>query len=201
MHPLCVAASNNLNHVLTILVENPFTQTLAADIVQDLPPEIQVVEANGGTVSNRRLTWPRTVQPEQTTTITATIRYNGAPGSSLTLPKAQMSAFDAVNLSTVSFQGQTPTIESPSALAAQVQTPSRVNVNQPVNVTLDLRNLDAGAIVTGNVTATLKELSGRTISQASLEIALAPSERQSKTLTTLHAVSATRPHAGVGVAA
>lgn len=150
-------APDSVNYVPNLLVDNPFTETVHVVVSQDLPTGIQVIDANGGTISGQSISWSSDISPQNTMEITYTVKYSGQAGTTLTLPAAHLQVSDQLNSSTFtsdpsSFQTETP-------LVGTGIPPMQLSMNQEVMVPITITNRTPIAI-SGTVQITLTDFSG-----------------------------------------
>jgi len=97
----------NLTYVSSMWIDNPFTQTVHITLTQQIPADVQIVDANTGNVSDDTLNWYTSLEPQTTREITHTFAYQGSAGQNISYPEPLLIMTDLDATAQVTFTGET----------------------------------------------------------------------------------------------
>ena len=157
------AALGALTYTPSIWVENPFTQTVTVQISQSIPIDIEVVDANGGTVDDSAIVWQTDLEPSTSSLITCTIEYEGEPGVTVTYPGAEVEMSDIAQTQSITFTSNTANFTSKTRLTGEGTVPIHLAAGEYVTVPITVTNLSSSAAVTGTVNVTVTALDGTSV--------------------------------------
>lgn len=149
-----------LTYTPYIWVDNPFTQTVAITLTQPLPADVQVIDANGGTLAGSSLRWQRTVTPDHTVEITHLVRYLGSAGQTVDYPEPMLEMANLEATAYVTFTGEAEIFISQPPLSAVGIPPAEVVKGETVSIPITVTNRLASEVASGTVWLSLVDLGG-----------------------------------------
>lgn len=153
---------DNLTYTPYIWVDNPFTETVAITLTQSLPADVQIIDANGGSVVGNSLCWQRTINPQVTVEITHVIRYLGDAGQMVPYPEPQLEMTDLEATAYVTFTGETETFISEPPLSAVGIPPAEIAQGETATIPITVTNRLADQAASGTVRLSLIDFEAET---------------------------------------
>jgi hypothetical protein len=151
-----------LTYTPYIWVDNPFEQTVVVTLTQPLPTDVQVINANGGSVVGNSLLWQMTINPQVTVEITHVVRYQGDAGQVAYYPEPQLEMTDLGATAYVTFTGETETFIGQPPLSALGTPPAEIAQGESATIPITVINRLANQAASGTVRLSLIDFEAET---------------------------------------
>ncbi|MBN2550658.1 MAG: SBBP repeat-containing protein, partial [Anaerolineales bacterium] len=162
IHTQLAVDENNLLYTPHIWVTNAFTQTALVTLTQTLPANVQVIDANGGSLIGNSLRWQTTLDPQASVEITHSVRYLGSAGQTVQYPEPQLEMTDTGFIESVTFNGEAETFISQLPLGAEGAPPAAVERGESVTIPITVTNRLNDQTTAGTVRLILIDLDTQT---------------------------------------
>lgn len=174
---------DNLTYVSSIWIDNPFTQTVQITLTQQIPANVQIVDANTGNVSDDTLNWYTSLDPQTTQEITHTFVYQGSAGQNITYPEPILTMTDLSATAQVTFSGETEPFRILPPLSGVGIPPTKTIRGDSISIPITVTNRLVTQIVSGTVRLELVDfINGIEINSAAYPVTLAGGTQQTLTM-------------------
>lgn len=167
---------NSTEYLLEILVENQFNETLSINITQKIPPGIELINIEGGTIEDNTIYWDTTIAPESIHQLNITFIPTQPPNTLVELPGSELGIYDPVNNNTIYFQAHNNTFRVRLPLIIEAYPPTQASVGEEITIPMNITNL-LNTSFSGNIDLNLINLDGFTVYNTTNEIMLSPKEK------------------------
>jgi len=178
-YPITSAVERSLDsmeYALKLFVENPFNESLSANLTQEVPLSLTITDTNNGTFKGNVISWHLDLKPEEKSVIAVTFTCEEEPGATVKIPGAVLSIYDAVNDAYVGFQTDPCFFKVKFAIVVEAYPPSKASLEEDIIVPLNLTNLLSNDTLSGNIITELLNSEGVVVYNSTEEISLAPEE-------------------------
>ena len=173
----------NLTYVSSIWIDNPFTQTVDITLTQQIPANVQIVDANTGNVSDDTLNWYTSLDPQTTREITHTFEYQGSAGQNINHPEPLLTMTDLSATAQVTFSGETEPFRILPPLSGVGIPPARTIRGDSISIPITVTNRLASQIISGTVRLELVDfINGIEIYSDAYPVTLAGGTQQTLTM-------------------
>lgn len=173
----------NMTYISYMWVDNPFTQTVHITLTQQIPTNVQIVDANTGSVFDDTLNWYTVLDPQTTLEITHTFEYQGSAGQSITYPEPLLTMTDLSATAQVTFSGETEPFRILPPLSGVGIPPDKTIRGDSISIPITVTNRLATQIVSGTVYLELVDfINGIEIYSNAHPVTLAGSAQQTLTM-------------------
>ena len=132
---------NSTARLLQIHVENPFNESISVNVTQGVPPDVTLIDADNGSISNNTILWHRTIPPLAFHCFNVTFTPDDYGNISYTLPATNLSIYDPVNDYHLYFETNLTIFTVGVPLRFRVIPPTEVSSGASIEIPCIITNL------------------------------------------------------------
>ena len=98
------------NSTLNIYISNPFDFPVPANLTQTIPPKLDIISAENGTINKNNISWELELEPKERKAVNITFRSKENPETTIEILGAALKVYDQVKACWVEFPSNNVTI-------------------------------------------------------------------------------------------
>jgi hypothetical protein len=166
------------NHIVSIIVQNPFTFTVSAALTQSVPTEFSIIDAGGAQLVADDLVWTEVLTPHVGVEWRAVLGWEGEPGASTVLPAPVLTFDDPVTGQSDTYTGEQQEVAAPWPLEVTAEYPLTWTLGVTTPITVTLQSISPAVTADGELQVTIREFGGAQLWSAILPVHVAPGQSQ-----------------------